>query len=105
TDWLRRQLDEVANEPVAATASTAEKVSNVLFIGGTGASAGYVLLSSRGSSFLLSAPTARPPWRQFAPMGVLFAWELANDRRRPLGLSAEEEEEEEDREPLQSLVG
>jgi hypothetical protein len=78
-------------------------VADAVFIGGVAASAGYVFLSSRGGSFLLSALTARPLWKQFDPLEVLFAWETEKGRRRARGLLAEEEEEE-DRETLQSLV-
>ena len=53
------------------------------------ASAGYVLLNTRAGLWMFSALTARPLWKDFDPLEVLFAWE---------------EEREEDTESLQSLV-
>jgi hypothetical protein len=44
-------------------------------ITGLAATAGYVLLNTRAGSWLLGALAARPLWRQFDPLEVLFAWE------------------------------
>ena len=63
------------------------------------ATAGYVLLSSRGAFWLLTALTARPLWKQFDPLEVLFAWENEQRQKRARGTGAEDEE------TLQSLVG
>lgn len=47
------------------------------------ASVGYVLLSSRGSLWILSVVTARPlVWKRYDPVDVLFAWEEEKKRRR-----------------------
>jgi hypothetical protein len=46
-------------------------------------SAGYVILSSRASLWLLGVLTARPlVWRGFDPLEVLFAWEKEQKKRR-----------------------
>src|SRR5204863_38982 len=44
---------------------------------GTGvlASAGYVLLNTRTGFWLLSLLTAKPMWKQFDPLEILYAWE------------------------------
>jgi Calx-beta domain len=64
---------------------------------GTGvlASAGYVLLNTRTGLWLLSLLTAKPLWRQFDPLEILYAWEQQGGGRA---------EEEEDGETLVSLV-
>jgi hypothetical protein len=91
-DYLRAQLEEgpAAVEP----ASRLEKAAQVIFTSGMVTSVGYVIFSSRGGSWLLSALTARPLWKQFDPLEVLFAWEAEKKR---LGLDGEDE-------TLQSLV-
>jgi hypothetical protein len=68
-------------------------------ITGVVASAGYVLLSSRLTLWLLSALTARPLfWRRFDPVDILFAWEEEKERLDREGTTVGEEE------TLQSLV-
>ena len=62
------------------------------------ASAGYVLLNGRGLLLLMSLLSARPIWKRFDPMEVLFAWEEEKKRRPPIESESEEEE------TLQSLV-
>lgn len=72
---------------------------NTVFGVGLVASAGYVLLSTKASYWLLTAFAARPLWKQFDPMEVLFAWEEEQDRRRARGRDAGEEDES-----LQTMV-
>jgi hypothetical protein len=48
---------------------------------GLAATAGYVLLNTRAGSWLLGVLAARPLWRQFDPLEVLFAWEEEQDGR------------------------
>jgi hypothetical protein len=68
-------------------------------ITGVVATAGYVLLSSRLTLWLLSALTARPLfWRRFDPVDILFAWEQEKERLDREGSPATDEE------TLQSLV-
>jgi hypothetical protein len=66
-------------------------------LAGTGilAGTGYVLLNSRLGLWLLGLLTARPLWKQFDPLEVLYAWEDDGRRR------ATDDEEEE---TLMSLV-
>jgi hypothetical protein len=59
------------------------------------ASAGYVLLNTRTGLWLLSLLTAKPLWRQFDPLEILYAWEQEGGGRA---------KEEEDGETLVSLV-
>jgi VCBS repeat-containing protein len=61
------------------------------------ASAGYVLLSTRASYWFLSAVAARPLWKQFDPLEVLFAWEEEQAR-------LDREGEPQDDESLQSMI-
>lgn len=98
-DQVHIRLGDAADQALAPT--TTQKVSDAVFISGVALSVGYVFLSSRGGSFLISALTARPLWKQFDPLEVLFAWELEKDRRRAQG---EPWEEDDDPETLQSLV-
>ncbi len=49
------------------------------------AAAGYVLLNGRGLTFLVSLLGARPLWRRFDPLEVLFAWEAEKKRKPKLG--------------------
>jgi hypothetical protein len=93
------RLGDAADQALAPT--TTQKVCDAVFISGVALSVGYAFLSSRGGSFLISALTARPLWKQFDPLEVLFAWELEKDRRRAQG---EPWEEDDDPETLQSLV-
>jgi hypothetical protein len=62
---------------------------------GTGllASTGYLLLNTRAGLWLLSVLTAKPLWREFDPLEVLYAWE--KEEKGP---------EQEDGETLVSLV-
>jgi hypothetical protein len=99
TDLLHLRIDMATEEPLASR--KAQKTSGVVFLGSVAVSVGYVFLSSRGGSFLISALTARPLWKQFDPLEVLFAWEMEKDRRRARGVPLEDEE---DQETLQSLV-
>jgi hypothetical protein len=62
-------------------------------------SAGYVILSSRASLWLLSVLTGQPLlWRRFDPVEILFAWEQEKKRRRAARRRPEDDES------LQSLV-
>jgi hypothetical protein len=81
--------------------STPRRVGTVLTMGAL-ASAGYLYLTTRGASWLLSVLTSRPLWKRLDPLDVLFAWEKEKERRRAQG--KEPEAEEEDKETLQSLV-
>jgi hypothetical protein len=64
--------DELATR--ADAGSLPREVSAVV---GTGllASTGYVLLNTRAGLWLLSALTAKPLWKEFDPLEVLYAWE------------------------------
>lgn len=75
------------------------KLVNSVFSVGLVASAGYVLLSTKASYWLLTAFAARPLWKQFDPMEVLFAWEEEQERRRARGQDGSAEDES-----LQSMV-
>jgi hypothetical protein len=59
------------------------------------AGSGYILLNSRLGLWFLGLMSARPLWKQFDPLEVLYAWE--NDDRK---LASEGEDEE----TLMSLV-
>ncbi len=63
------QIDEPdeAIDPAVAAAPAA--------MTGLAATTGYVLLNTRAGSWLLGVMAARPLWRQFDPLEVLFAWE------------------------------
>jgi len=61
-----------------------------LFATGAVATAGYVLISSRAGLWVIAALTARPLWKQFDPIEILFAWERVKKLRGPVGLSADE---------------
>jgi hypothetical protein len=78
-----------------------ERKVEIAFAAGVVVSAGYFLLTARGVYLALSALLARPLWKQFDPLEVLFAWEQEKDRR--LAQLASEEDEEE--ETLQTMVG
>jgi hypothetical protein len=52
------------------------------------AGAGYVLLNTRATAWLLSLLAARPLWRGFDPLEILFAWEKKGRRE---GDNAEDE--------------
>jgi hypothetical protein len=72
-------------------------LSETTVLAGTGllAGSGYVLLNSRLGLWLLGVLSARPLWRQFDPLEVLYAWE-GDFRNRPAN--------DEDEETLMSLV-
>jgi hypothetical protein len=63
------------------------------------ASAGYALFSGRGAVWVLSLLAARPLWKQFDPMEILFAWEIEKEERTRNGRPDEKKGE-----TLQSLV-
>jgi streptogramin lyase len=69
---LVERPDEEVSLPVVS--GLPREVSAVV---GTGlvASTGYVLLNTRAGLWLLSALTAKPLWREFDPLEVLYAWE------------------------------
>ncbi len=48
---------------------------NAAAVTGLVASAGYVLLNTRAGIWLVSLLAAKPLWRRFDPLDVLFAWE------------------------------
>jgi hypothetical protein len=54
-----------------------DQVPEAGVLGATGlvATAGYVLLNTRAASWLLSLLSARPVWKQFDPLEVIYAWE------------------------------
>ena len=60
--------------------------------------AGYVLLTSRTTSWLLSLLIARPLFKQFDPLEILFAWEQEQKQRRSRNGT------EADNETLQEMV-
>ena len=64
------------------------------------ASVGYILLNARSLAFLMSLLTARPLWKRFDPLEVLFLWEEEKKRKKKLA----HPEADEDEETLQSLV-
>ncbi|MBI3409441.1 MAG: hypothetical protein HY040_13955 [Planctomycetes bacterium] len=64
---------------------------------GAVATAGYLVLTSRLSFWLLAALMSRPLWRQFDPLEVIFAWEGEKARLQRTG-------SDEDDASLQSLV-
>jgi hypothetical protein len=72
TDFLWAALDQM--EESGTVQDSTEQFSTVL---GTGliASAGYVLLNTRTGFWLLSLMAARPLWKQFDPLEILYAWE------------------------------
>jgi VCBS repeat-containing protein len=75
--------------PEAAPAPGTSTQTNTLIGTGLLAGAGFVLLNPRVGSLLLSMMTAKPTWRQFDPLEILFAWE---------------KEQEEEEETLLTLV-
>lgn len=98
TEALFPQLDEFKKE---VDARPVPPVVGVGAVTGLLASAGYLLLSTRASYWLLSVLTARPLfWKRFDPLEVLFAWDRKKKRRGAKGAPPDEEEES-----LQSLVG
>jgi hypothetical protein len=78
-----------------------ERKVEIAFAAGVVVSAGYFVLTARGVYLALSALLARPLWKQFDPLDILFAWEQEKGRRLA-ELAAEEGEEEE---TLQTMVG
>jgi ABC-type transporter MlaC component len=83
--------DDLAEQPVGRKAMSVGLTTVAL------ATAGYVLLSGRAGSWLLSVLTARPLWEEYDPLVVLTARE--KERQRTPRLRNEDEE------TLQSLVG
>jgi hypothetical protein len=94
TDLLWKDLDRFEQQ---VEGKSWPRAAEAVFATGV-AAAGYVLLSSRAGFWLLTALTARPLWKQFDPLEVLFAWEHEKRRRGPVAAG-------EDDESLQSLVG
>lgn len=90
TQLLWEALD-AAEERLQAQDSVTEGVA--LTAAGVVAASSYVLLNTRTGFWLLSLLSARPLWKQFDPLEVLYAWE--RDRPRTT---------EEDEESLVSLV-
>lgn len=70
--FLLDALDDSA-EPVSSPETLSQ--ANAMAVTGLLASAGYVLLNTRAGFWLLSLLTAKPLWKEFDPMEVLFAWE------------------------------
>jgi hypothetical protein len=98
-DLLQTQLDAMAKQ--LETQSLPRRVGVILTTGAI-ASVGYVYLTTRGASWLLSVLTSRPLWKRFDPLDILFAWEKEKERRRVA--AKKEDPDEEDKETLQSLV-
>ncbi len=89
------QLD-VLNDDGERMPWTEQGIESTLLVGtGVLASGGYVLLNSRLGLWLLGLLTARPLWKQFDPLEVLYAWE---DDGRNCTI------DDEDEETLMSLV-
>jgi hypothetical protein len=86
---LPEVLEDLVNLPGAS-----ERSGELAGLLGTGvlASSGYVMLNTRAGLWLLSLLMARPAWKQFDPLEVLYAWEQ------------DEKEREEDGETLLTLV-
>jgi PKD repeat protein len=93
TQLLTKELDRMERQVTGNHVRAVEAV----FATGALATAGYVLLSSRAGLWVIAALTARPLWKQFDPIEILFAWE--RDKQRRGGGQAPEDEE-----TLQSLV-
>jgi hypothetical protein len=69
---------------------TESSLETTLLVGtGVLAGSGYVLLNSRVGLWLLGLLTARPLWKQFDPLEVLYAWD---DDGRNIARDAEDEE-------------
>jgi hypothetical protein len=86
---LPEVLEDLAHLPAAAGVSR-----GMAALLGTGllASSGYLLLNTRAGLWLLSLLMARPAWKEFDPLEVIYAWEQ------------EEKERDDDRETLVTLV-
>jgi hypothetical protein len=67
----------------------------VLVATGIAAAAGYALLNTRAGLWLLSALAARPLWKQFDPLEVLYDWD---------GSCGHPPEQQDEEESLASLV-
>jgi virginiamycin B lyase len=93
TEMLTKELDKMERQ----LTNHHVKVIEAMFATGAVATAGYVLLSSRAGLWVIAALTARPLWKQFDPIEILFAWEREKKLRGGMGPS-------EDEETLQSLV-
>jgi hypothetical protein len=95
-DRLWQGLDKVGDE--LAKQPTERKAISVALATVAMATAGYVLLTGRAGSWLLSVLTSQPLWKEYDPLAVLLARDKERKRaRRPRA--------DEDEETLQSLVG
>jgi hypothetical protein len=95
TDLLWDALDEMV-DPAGVKEPFAE--ANAVVVTSLLATAGYVLLNTRAGFWLLSLLTAKPMWKDFDPLEVLYNWEVGG--RTGGGAVADEDEE-----TLLSLVG
>lgn len=96
TNFLWQSLDKVGDE--LAGQPTERKGASVALTSVAMATAGYVLLTGRTGSWLLSVLTSQPLWKEYDPLAVLLARE--KERKRARG-----PRQDEDKETLQSLVG
>jgi hypothetical protein len=78
----QEQVQEIKNNAAILPASTTTVVSGIAAL-----TAGYVLLTSKATSWLLSLLMARPLFRQFDPLEILFAWEQEQEQLRRSGKS------------------
>lgn len=76
---LREAFEELSALPAAAGLSR-----EATALAGTGllASTGYLLLNTRAGLWLLSLLMAKPLWKQFDPLEVLYAWEQEEQARQ-----------------------
>jgi hypothetical protein len=95
---LRFRLDEssLVWEELDALAAQVEKedlgkISDAVVLTTVVATAGYVLLNGRGLTLIVSLLNARPLWKRFDPLEILFAWEEEKKRRPKLGTGPEDE--------------
>jgi hypothetical protein len=83
-------LFDVLNDDGERIPWTESNLESTLLVGtGVLAGSGYVLLNSRLGLWFLGLLTARPLWKQFDPLEVLYAWE---DDGRNLTKDAKDEE-------------
>src|SRR5581483_3662345 len=73
-------LDKL-KEDVETTPALQAQIAGTVTVG-VAVSVGYVLLTGRAALWLLVALTAKPLWKQFDPLEVLFAWEKEKERRK-----------------------
>ncbi len=95
-NFLWQSLDKVGDD--LAGQPRERKAASVALTTVALATAGYVLLTGRAGSWLLSVLTSQPLWKEYDPLAVLLARE--KERKRARG-----PRDNEDEETLQSLVG